>query len=402
MVVPERGTAGSLGDGPRGGRSRVLLVTNDFPPRQGGIESYLRDFCDTLEPDSLTVLASTRIPGAATREHDAALPYRVHRLRDRVLLPLPHVARAAARIIRDEGIDVVWFGAAAPMGLLARACRRAGARRIVSTTHGHEVGWSMLPVSRRALRIIGDGSDVVTYISKYTRNRFAAAFGPRTAFERLPSGVDVDRFRPDAEAGARIRARHGIAPDQPLITCISRLVARKGQDSLIAAMPAVVEELPDARLMIVGSGPHEATLRSMAERTGVSDHVIFTGSVPYDELPAHYNAATVFAMPARTRGRGLDVEGLGIVYLEAQACGVPVIAGDSGGAPETVVDGVTGLVVDGRDTAALASAVTGICSGAARAKQMGEAGRRHVVKHWTWEVMGARLRNVLAGGVPRR
>lgn len=401
MVVPGRGTAGSLGDGPRGGRSRVLLITNDFPPRQGGIESYLRDFCDTLEPDSLTVLASTRIPGAATREHDAALPYRVHRLRDRVLLPLPHVARAAARIIRDEGIDVVWFGAAAPMGLLARACRRAGARRIVSTTHGHEVGWSMLPVSRRALRIIGDGSDVVTYISKYTRNRFAAAFGPRTAFERLPSGVDVDRFRPDADAGARIRARHGIAPDQPLITCISRLVARKGQDSLIAAMPAVVEELPDARLMIVGSGPYEATLRSMAERTGVADHVIFAGSVPYDELPAHYNAATVFAMPARTRGRGLDVEGLGIVYLEAQACSVPVIAGDSGGAPETVVDGVTGLVVDGRDTAALASAVTGICSDAARAKGMGEAGRRHVVKHWTWEVMGARLRNILAGGVPR-
>ncbi|MFD5867701.1 glycosyltransferase family 4 protein [Corynebacterium sp. NPDC060344] len=390
-----------LDDAHRGTHGRVLLITNDFPPRQGGIESYLRDFCGTLDPSSLTVLASTRIPGEATRDHDAALPYRVHRLRDRVLLPLPHVARAAAKIIADEDIDVVWFGAAAPMGLLARACRRAGARRIISTTHGHEVGWSMLPVSRRALRIIGDGSDVVTYISSYTRNRFAAAFGPRTAFERLPSGVDVERFRPDAEAGARIRARHGIAADQPLIVCISRLVARKGQDSLIAAMPAVAEALPEARLMIVGAGPYREKLDAMAEASGVDDRIIFTGPVPFGELPDHYNAATVFAMPARTRGRGLDVEGLGIVYLEAQACGVPVIAGDSGGAPETVVDGVTGLVVSGRDTRALAGAITSICSDGERAREMGERGRRHVVKHWTWEVMGARLRKILAGAAPR-
>lgn len=401
MTVPGQGSGPSLDDGSRDGRVRVLLITNDFPPRQGGIESYLRDFCGTLDPDSLTVLASTRIPGAETRDHDAALPYRVHRLRDRVLLPLPHVARAAAKIIADEGIDVVWFGAAAPMGLLAGACRRAGANRIISTTHGHEVGWSMLPVSRRALRIIGDGSDVVTYISKYTRNRFAAAFGPRTAFERLPSGVDVERFRPDPEAGACIRARHGISADQPLIVCISRLVARKGQDSLIAAMPAVVDEVPDARLMIVGAGPYERALRSMAAGSGVAGNIIFAGSVPFDELPDHYNAATVFAMPARTRGRGLDVEGLGIVYLEAQACGVPVIAGDSGGAPETVVDGVTGVVVDGRDAPALASAITSICADPERARHMGAEGRRHVVKHWTWEVMGARLRKILAGGAPR-
>ncbi len=392
---------GPLCDGPRGAHPRVLLITNDFPPRQGGIESYLRDFCGTLDPGSLTVLASTRVSAAETRAHDAALPYRVHRLRDRVLLPLPHVARAAARIIADEGIDVVWFGAAAPMGLVAGACRRAGAKRIISTTHGHEVGWSMLPLSRRALRIIGDGSDVVTYISRYTRNRFAAAFGPRTAFERLPSGVDVERFRPDPEAGARIRARHGIAADQPLIVCISRLVSRKGQDSLIASLPAVLEGLPDARLMIVGSGPYEGRLRALAYAAGVAGHVIFTGAVPYGELPDHYNAATVFAMPARTRGGGLDVEGLGIVYLEAQACGVPVIAGDSGGAPETVVDGVTGVVVDGRDRDALAAAVTGICADAERARRMGEEGRRHVVKHWTWEVMGVRLRRILAGGAAR-
>lgn len=397
MAVPGGGHRGDVG----GEYGRVLLITNDFPPRQGGIESYLRDFCATLDPDRLTVLASTRVPGRATRDHDAALPYRVHRMRDRILLPLPHVARAAARIIRDERIDVVWFGAAAPLGLLAAACRRAGAARIVATTHGHEVGWSMLPLARRALRIIGDGSDVVTYISAYTRNRFAAAFGPRTAFERLPSGVDVERFRPDPAAGARIRARHGIDDGRPLIVCISRLVARKGQDALIDAMPAILRELPDARLMIVGSGPRGDALRERARRRGVAGAVIFTGAVPYGELPDHYNAATVFAMPARTRGGGLDVEGLGIVYLEAQACGVPVIAGDSGGAPETVVDGVTGHVVDGRDIAALARAVTSTCTDPGRAREMGRAGRAHVTANWTWATMGARLRAILAGQARR-
>ncbi|WP_298087021.1 glycosyltransferase family 4 protein [uncultured Corynebacterium sp.] len=381
---------------------RVLLITNDFPPRQGGIESYLRDFCTTLPPESLTVLASTRVPGEATAEHDASVPYRVHRLRDRILLPLPHVARAAARIIADEGIDTVWFGAAAPMALLAPACRRAGATRIVSTTHGHEVGWSMVPGGRSALRRIGDASDVVTYISGYTRNRFAAAFGPRAAFERLPSGVDVDFFAPDAAAGARIRARHGIAADAPLVVCISRLVARKGQDQLIRALPDVVADVPDARLMIVGSGPYLGTLERLAADCGVADRVIFTGPVPYGELPDHYNAASVFAMPARTRGRGLDVEGLGIVYLEAQACGVPVIAGDSGGAPETVVDGETGIVVGGRDRAGLAAAVVGMLGDPDRARRMGGAGRRHVSAAWTWEVMGARLRNILAGPPHRR
>ncbi|MEJ5920562.1 glycosyltransferase family 4 protein [Corynebacterium sp. H78] len=375
---------------------RVLLITNDFPPRQGGIESYLRDFCDCLNPEDITVLASTRAPGAETVEHDSALRYRVHRLRDRVLLPLPHVARAAAKIIADEDIHTVWFGAAAPMGLLGAALRRAGADRVVATTHGHEVGWSMVPGGRQSLRTIGRSADVVTYISQYTRNRFAAAFGAGTAFERLPSGVDIDRFAPNAEAGLAIRQRHGLDESTPLIVCISRLVRRKGQDMLIRALPAVLADVPNARLMIVGAGGRREALEKLAERKGVADVVIFTGAVPYEELPAHYNAASVFAMPARTRGAGLDVEGLGIVYLEAQACGVPVIAGDSGGAPETVIDGETGFVVGGRDVAGLGSALVKVLADPVRAAEMGAAGRAHVAEHWTWDVMGAQLRRILA------
>lgn len=375
--------------------ARVLLITNDFPPRDGGIESYLRDFCAHLAPDHLVVLASSRAPKDKIRAYDESLPYRVYRMRDSVLLPLPHVARRAAEIIRAERIDTVWFGAAAPLGLLADACRRAGATRIVSTTHGHEVGWSMLPVARQMLGRIGRSSDVVTYISQYTRSRFAAAFGSQTAFERLPSGVDIERFSPDFAAGRAIRQRYGISASQPLIVCISRLVRRKGQDMLICSMPTVLRQHPDARLLIVGVGPLKTKLENLAVKLGVAEQVIFAGKVPFADLPAYYNAATVFAMPARTRGRGLDVEGLGIVYLEAQACGVPVIAGNSGGAPETVIDGETGIVVDGASQESICAALVSILDSPQRGAAMGGRGREHVVQSWTWEVMANRARRIL-------
>lgn len=375
--------------------ARVLLITNDFPPRDGGIESYLRDFCARLDPANLVVLASSRATSDELRAYDESLPFRVYRMRDRVLLPLPHVARRAAQIIRDENIDTVWFGAAAPLGLLADACRRAGASRIVSTTHGHEVGWSMLPVTRQMLRRIGNSSDVVTYISRYTRGRFAAAFGPHAAFERLPSGVDIERFSPNAQAGQEIRQRHGIGAEQPLIVCISRLVRRKGQDMLIRSMPRILAQHPDARLLIVGVGPRGKALEQLARDCGVADQVIFAGKVSFDELPAYYNAGTVFAMPARTRGGGLDVEGLGIVYLEAQACGVPVIAGNSGGAPETVIDGETGVVVNGASADSVATGLLTVLDNPRRASEMGIHGREHVVENWTWEVMAERARSIL-------
>lgn len=375
--------------------ARVLLITNDFPPRDGGIESYLRDFCARLDPANLVVLASSRATSDELRAYDESLPFRVYRMRDRVLLPLPHVARRAAQIIRDENIDTVWFGAAAPLGLLADACRRAGASRIVSTTHGHEVGWSMLPVTRQMLRRIGNSSDVVTYISRYTRGRFAAAFGPHAAFERLPSGVDIERFSPNAQAGQEIRQRHGIGAEQPLIVCISRLVRRKGQDMLIRSMPRILAQHPDARLLIVGVGPRGKALEQFARDCGVADQVIFAGKVSFDELPAYYNAGTVFAMPARTRGGGLDVEGLGIVYLEAQACGVPVIAGNSGGAPETVIDGETGVVVNGASADSVGTGLLTVLDNPRRASEMGIHGREHVVENWTWEVMAERARSIL-------
>ena len=331
--------------------TRVLLVTNDFPPRRGGIQSYLHELVgQLLQSDndySLTVYAP-KWKGCEEFDGEArATGYEVVRHPTTLMLPGPGVDDRMRRLIADNDVETVWFGAAAPLALLASRARSAGVRRVVASTHGHEVGWSMLPLARNALRRIGDDTDVVTYVSAYTRGRFASAFGPHAALEYVPPGVDTDRFAPDPAARAEMRSRYGLG-DRPVVVCLSRLVPRKGQDMLIRALPAIRERVDGAALVIVGGGPYLATLHRLARETGVTEHVVFTGGVPGAELPAHHAMADVFAMPCRTRGAGLDVEGLGIVYLEASSTGVPVVAGDSGGAPETVQDGVTGRVVKGQ------------------------------------------------------
>lgn len=373
--------------------ARTLLVTNDFPPRPGGIQSYLQALAGQLPPDDLVVYAP-RWRGDSHTRFDAKQPFQVVRHPTTLMLPTPAVLRRARKVLRAEGCESVWFGAAAPLALLAAPLRRAGAHRILASTHGHEVGWSMLPAARQALRVIGDHTDVVTYVSKYTRRRFAAAFGPDAALEYLPPGVDTETFRPDPAARAELRERYGLG-DRPTVLCLSRLVPRKGQDVLLIAMHRIKERIPGAVLVIAGSGPYEDRLRGLADALGLTDDVVFTGRVPAAELAAHHTLADVFAMPARTRGAGLDVEGLGIVYLEASATGVPVVAGTSGGAPETVLDGKTGRVVDGRRADHVADAIADILADRDAAAEMGAAGRAFVERRWRWDTLGARLRQLL-------
>ena len=377
--------------------SRVLLVTNDFPPRPGGIQSYLGHLVDRLAGSGshkVTVYAP-QWKGAEAFDAGAA-GFQVLRHPGTLMLPGPAVDARLRGLITEHSIDTVWFGAAAPLALLAQRARQAGASRVLASTHGHEVGWSMVPVARSVLRRIGEGTDVVTFVSRYTRARVASAFGPDAALEHLPPGVDTDRFRPDPASRAELRARYRLG-QRPAVVCVSRLVPRKGQDMLIRALPLIRRRVAGATLVIVGGGPYLSALRSLAQRCGVAHHVTFTGGVPAAELPAHYALADVFAMPCRTRGGGLDVEGLGIVYLEASATGVPVVAGCSGGAPETVRHNETGLVVDGRSVDQVAEAVSGLLADPDRAATMGAAGREWVTAHWRWDTLAARLADLLRG-----
>jgi len=383
--------------------TRVLIVTNDYPPRNGGIQSFVHALATRLPADGVVVYAPAW-PGAA--EFDARQPFPVVRHPRSLMLPLPAVGSRACALLAEYGCDRVLFGAAAPLGLLAPRLRRAGAQRLVGLTHGHEAGWAALPGARSLLHRIGDEVDVLTYLAEYFRIRLARALSAQAAgrMVKLAPGVDPAEFRPGA-GGGRIRGQLGIAPGRPVVVCVSRMVPRKGQDTLIRAWPLVRSGLAarsglatDPLLLLVGDGPDRQRLARLADAAGVADSVVFTGPVSPADLPAYYDAGNVFAMPCRTRRGGLDVEGLGIVYLEASATGLPVVGGDSGGAPDAVLAGETGYVVPGRNVAALAERLTALLSDPAGAAAMGDKGRGWIEREWTQDLVARRLQDILAGG----
>jgi phosphatidylinositol alpha-1,6-mannosyltransferase len=376
--------------------SKVLIVTNDFPPRSGGIQSFVHALAQRLPADGVVVYAPA-YAGAA--EFDARQPFPVIRHPGSLMLPLPNVGARACRLLADYGCDTVLFGAAAPLGLLAPRLRKAGARRIVALTHGHEAGWAALPGARSLLRRIGDEVDVLTYLAEYFRIRLARALSDSAAerMTRLTPGVEPAEFRPGS-GGTQVRKRLGIDPGRPVVVCVSRMVRRKGQDSLLKAWPMVrARSDSDPLLLLVGDGPCRPRLDRLAARSGTGESVLFTGPVSWEELPSYYDAGNIFAMPCRTRRGGLDVEGLGIVYLEASATGLPVIGGDSGGAPDAILDGETGYVVPGRSPEILASRLVQLLADPAGAAAMGDKGQAWIDREWTWDLVAERLQHILAG-----
>jgi phosphatidyl-myo-inositol dimannoside synthase len=373
---------------------KVLVLTNDFPPRPGGIQFFVHALAMRLPPENVIVYAPAW-EGAA--EFDAELPFPVVRHPTSLMLPVPTVARRAERIVEAEQCDTVVFGAAAPLGLLAPGLRKAGVKRLIALTHGHEVGWAALPAARTILRRIGDSVDTVTYLGEYTRVRLARALSPAAAarMTRLTPGVDTGEFYPGA-GGKAVRERLGLG-DRPVVVCVSRMVPRKGQDTLIHAWPLVLATTPDATLLLVGDGPYRGRLERMARHLGVDGSVVFTGAPSRAELPGYFDAGDVFAMPCRTRRRGLDVEGLGMVFLEAAATGLPVVGGDSGNSADAIRDGETGYVVPGVSVADLADRLKRLLTDPCAAKAMGEKGLAWVHQEWRWEIITQRFAEILAG-----
>ena len=376
---------------------KVLVITNDFPPRLGGIESFVYTLCGSL-PSSEVVVFTSRMAGAG--QVDRALDYPVVRDRSRVLVPTPRVGRAVRSIAREYGCDRVLFGAAAPLGLLAPRLRQAGIRRLVALTHGHEVWWAALPGARAALRRIGDGVDVLTYVSEFCREHISPALSAPAAARmvRLSPEVDVVRFTPQAD-GDPWRRRWQVG-DRPVVLSAARLVARKGHDTLLRAWPRVLSACPDALLVIVGDGPMRPVLQRTVQREGLSASVRMVPGVPWSQMPGVYAAADVFALPCRTRLLGLQPEAFGIVFLEAAASGLPVVAGASGGVPETVLDGRTGYVVGPRDLDQLVRRIVSLLSSPATAAAMGARGRREVSAHHGCGHSARVLRDLLGGDGP--
>ena len=376
---------------------KTLFVTNDFGPRAGGIETFIIGLIERLPKSSIIVYTSSQDDCAdydAQWLHDFGVE--VVRDRSKILLPTPRVNRAVAKIIRERAIATVAFGAAAPLAWMSATLRRAGAKRIVALTHGHEVWWSKLFPFNLIMRRIGQTTNALTYLGEFTRHAISKSLSKTSAaaMVKIAPGIDTEHFKPVDARDLResLGLRH-----KKVIVSVGRLVHRKGQDFLIESMPLILKSVPEAHVLMVGQGPYRQHLEALVKKHGLTDNVTFIGRIHYADLPRYICAGDIFAMPSRSRFAGLEVEGLGIVYLEASSCGLPVIAGKSGGAPDAVLEGETGFIVDGTDCAQIARRVSELLVNDDLRQSMGNAGREWIIKEWRWQIWAKRFAELLAG-----
>ncbi len=374
---------------------KVLFITNDFGPRTGGIETFVIGLIERRAFASTIVYTSMQ---ENSQEYDAnwerMFGVKVIRDSSKILLPTPKVARKVSKLVKAEKINTVAFGAAAPLGLLAHSIKRAGVVRIVALTHGHEVWWARVFPFNLLIRRIGKGVDSLTYLGEYTHQMISRALDQRAklAMVKIAPGIDTQHFSPRNSDDLRTSLK---LAEKKVIVCVARLVHRKGQDRLIEAMPEILNAIPNAHLLIVGEGPYRQQLVKRVNQLKIKDDVTFVGRIGYEQLPKYICAGDLFAMPSRSRFWGLEVEGLGISYLEASACGLPVIAGNSGGAPDAVDEGKSGVVVSGVDNDAITKAVIELLRDSDSSKKMGVYGRNWVVEKWRWEIWSEAFEQLL-------
>ena len=375
---------------------KVLLVTNDLGPSAGGIETFVLGLIEGLPKNSLIIYTSSQ---KGDQAFDAQLLEKfgavVIRDRAKMLLPTPRITRKAVKILKQQQIKNVWFGAAAPLALMAGKLRSAGASNIVALTHGHEVWWAKIPILKSLLKKIIKDVDHLGYLGDFTKGEIAKISNQPQKFLQIAPGIDTQHFAPKSARGDLIEKYR--LDGRRVIVSVGRLVHRKGQDELVKAMPKILEQFPDAILLFVGEGPIKQMLFNSAKQLGVLPKVVFAGRVSHHDLPDYICLGEIFAMPVRSRFSGLEVEGLGIVYLEASACGLPVIVGNSGGAVDAVLDKKTGLLVDGTKSDQIADAICELLANPERAKQMGAAGRDWVINNWQLSSWSEKFNKVLIG-----
>ena len=374
----------------------TLFITNDFGPRAGGIETFVHGLIERLPRGSVIVYTSAQ-PDSDKFDAKWLSEFGVEVVRDRskILLPTPRVIKACQKLVKSRKLTRVAFGAAAPLGIMARSMRSAGAEKIVALTHGHEVWWAKVPPFSFAIKFMSQSIDAITYLGDYTRGEISKAISKNDVSKlvQIAPGIDVDHFVPTDSS--ELRAQLGLA-DKAVIISVGRLVHRKGQDILISALPAIRAAVPNVHLVLVGVGPHQKYLENLVAKLNIADCVTFIGRINYSELPKYICVGDIFAMPSRSRFFGLEVEGLGIVYLEASACGLPVVGGKSGGAPDAVLVGETGVVVDGTNSSEIAEACIDLLNNPELCALMGATGRTWIIENWRWEIWATKYAELLA------
>ena len=377
--------------------TKTLVITNDFPPRAGGIQTFVHGLLEGFDPNDVVVLTS-KFKG--WQDFDNLQKYKVFRYDTEMLLPTPAVSNYAIKLIKEFGCKSVLFGASAPLGLMSAKLKENGIQKTVALTHGHEVGWSITPGLKQTFQKIVKDVDNFTYLTKYTFEKIKEAVpeSQLVKFEQLTPGIDIEMFNPSNKEKKEVqdlKNRFRIQ-DKLIVACISRLMPRKGQDTLIEIWPEILKKVPTAHLLIVGGGPYKQSLHKKSFDLNVNSNVTLTGSVPWEQLPNFYASADVFAMPVRTRNFGFDVEGLGIVYLEASASAVPVIAGNSGGAPDAVINEVTGYVIDPKNQNQLIEKIVNLLINPDLRNRLGKQGRSWIEKQWQWPSRHLQIRKLLS------
>ncbi len=368
---------------------RHLLVTNDFPPKIGGIQNYLWELWRRLPPDDVVVHTT---PYAGAEEFDAAQAYTIVRSREPWLLPQPSLIRRVNRLARDHEVEVVILDPAVPAGLIGPHLDLPYG----VVLHGAEVTIpGRLPGTRQLLNRVLAGAAGVIAAGGYPSVEAERSLGRPLTTTIVPPGVDVDRFVPLDEAQRRMaREQLGLSVAGPLVVSVSRLVPRKGMDTLIRASVAVRKHHPDVRVAIAGRGRDEKRLQNLIDELGAP--VDLLGRVDDDQMPALYGCGDVFAMMCRTRWGGLEQEGFGIVFVEAAAAGVPQVAGRSGGAHEAVAHRETGLIVDDPDDPdATAEAIIELLGDTPTRDRMAQSARARAEAEFSYDVLAARLETAI-------
>lgn len=367
-----------------------LFVTNDFPPKVGGIQTMLWELWRRLDPSTFAVLTTAHPDAAAWDEQQ---PYRVVRSERSVLLPTPALVRRIDALADEIGADLVVLDPALPVGLVGPRLSRPYA----VVLHGAEITVpGRLPGASALLRQVLRGAALVVAAGGYPLAEAERAARRSLPHVLVPPGVDTERFTPlDPSTRAAARTRLGLPVDGQLVVSLSRLVPRKGMDVLIRAAAQLAPTYPDLLVAIGGGGRDHSRLERLIESTGAPARLL--GRIDHDDLPLLYGCADAYAMLCRNRWAGLEQEGFGIVFLEAAAAGVPQVAGASGGAAEAVVDGETGYVIDPPDDVeAVAAALARLLDDPERRAAMGAAGRQRAVDGFEYDGLAARLGAALA------
>ena len=375
---------------------KILLVTNDLGPRAGGIETFILGLLERLDGSAIVIYTAAQ---QGSDLFDATLSARtgviIIRDKTRILIPTPSVNRRVRAVAEKYESEIVWFGAAMPLAWMSALLKRAGVRRVVALTHGHEVWWAKLPLFRQIFSHSTRSIDVLTYLGQFTRRAMAPVVHSSCLMVQIAPGIPIDHFKPAPKSQELVAELH-LEGRQVLIS-VGRLVHRKGQDKLLEALPHILLRHPNLILLLVGVGPRQKKLQQLVLRHGLEEYVRFIGRISYEELPKYFRLGDLFVMPSRSRLAGLEVEGLGIVYLEASASGIAVLAGASGGAPDAVIPGMTGEIVDGSSVSEIAGRVNELLDHPSRLREMGEAGREWTRERWSWEIWGRRFKEVLLG-----